>query len=141
MNLKKAGSVFGDLLHTTLPISLPKDTVFVPVPTVSSHIRQRGYDHALLIAKYLAKQRHRPCKELIERRTSDRQRGASKSQRRKQASRAFRCRQKLSKNTTYILVDDVFTTGATLEFAARSLKDAGAETIWLAVALRQPLDE
>ncbi|RYF28401.1 MAG: hypothetical protein EOO17_04860 [Chloroflexi bacterium] len=68
------------------------------------------------------------------------QRHATKSQRRKQASRAFTCKSELSTDTTYLLLDDVVTTGATMEYAAKCLRDAGAGDVWVAAIARQPLD-
>lgn len=41
----------GELLLATVP-DLPPETIIVPVPTVSAHVRERGYDHMLLIARY-----------------------------------------------------------------------------------------
>jgi len=40
----------------------------------------------------------------------------------------------------YLLVDDVMTTGSTLKYAARALKQAGASQVWVAVIARQTLD-
>ncbi|MET0980124.1 MAG: phosphoribosyltransferase family protein [Candidatus Saccharimonadales bacterium] len=39
-----------------------------------------------------------------------------------------------------MLIDDVVTTGATIKYAAESLRQAGATQIWVAVIARQPLD-
>ena len=54
----------GDLILDILP-ELPLDTVIVPVPTVTGHIRERGYDHMLLIAKYVARSRGLTLRKLI----------------------------------------------------------------------------
>ena len=51
----------GDLLNDVLP-DLPTETVIVPVPTTPSRIRERGYDHMLLIAKHLARSRGLRCR-------------------------------------------------------------------------------
>ena len=48
-----------DLLDEYLP-KLPSNTVVVPVPTISTHIRQRGYDHAAKLARELAKRPNFP---------------------------------------------------------------------------------
>lgn len=119
---------------------LPENCIIVPVPTVPSHIRQRGYDHALLLAKRLAKLQNRPVVQLLKRKTATKQRGQNKANRRAQASRAFDRRKRADPDAVYLLVDDVITTGATLHFAAKALRAAGASEVWAGVIARQPLD-
>jgi ComF family protein len=138
-NARAAHLSLADLLHTTLPI-LPPEVIIVPVPTVSSHIRQRGYDHTWLVAARLAKLRGHTVQSLIERQTSTKQRGVNRRQRMKQAKEAFTVRKLINPTLPYLLVDDVVTTGATLHYAARALRDAGATIVWVAVVARQPLD-
>ncbi|NTW61890.1 hypothetical protein HGB25_00520, partial [Candidatus Saccharibacteria bacterium] len=53
---KSAYKVLGDLILDILP-DLPPETVIVPIPTTPSRIRERGYDHMLLVARYIAKKR------------------------------------------------------------------------------------
>ena len=52
-NAKAAHRVLARLLSERIG-QLPSTVTIVPIPTSSSHIRQRGYDHTLLIAKELA---------------------------------------------------------------------------------------
>lgn len=130
----------GDILLATLP-QLPSDTVVVPIPTVRAHIRQRGYDHTLLMARYIAEKRGLTLDQALRRRTTTVQRGANRKTRIAQAKEAFEVIGSVKKDTPYLLIDDVVTTGSTLQYAARALKDAGAATIWAAAAARQPLDE
>ena len=119
---------------------LPGDCIIVPIPTVPAHIRQRGYDHMLLVAKKLAKAQGLPFATPLFRETTTKQRGQDRNERQVQASRAFGVNGGLRKDAIYVLVDDVVTTGATLHFAAKALFDAGAETVWAAAIARQPLD-
>jgi len=133
-----AHTVLADLLVDRLPL-LPDDLVIVPIPTIAHHIRQRGYDHAQLIARQVARQIDRPLKPLLYRKTISMQRGAGKRLREQQASQAFGARAADS-TSCYLLIDDVVTTGATLRHAARALKAAGASMVWVAVTSRQPLD-
>lgn len=130
--------VLAELLDETLP-HFPADSIVVPVPTIAEHIRQRGYDHTLLLARHLASLRNYDMDQILRRNTKSVQRGANRVQRRKQAKTAFGCSKKLSAKTTYVLLDDVVTTGATLEFAAKTLHDAGARNISIAVIARQPM--
>lgn len=134
-NLRAAYQVLGDLVLAVLP-DLPDGTVLVPVPTVASHVRQRGYDHIMLIARYVAKKRKVPIKMVVKRLTKTKQRQADAKQRQLQASRAFMVHQKLDSKKIYLLIDDVMTTGATLKYAALALKKAGAKQVWVMVIAR-----
>lgn len=130
-----------DLLDKTLPI-LPNDTVVISIPTIPSHIRQRGFDHAKLIAKNLAKRRKlRYDGRLLLRQTNSVQIGASVKQRKNQADKAFRLNlhSKIPKNI--LLVDDILTTGSTILAASKLLKSAGAKTVNVAVVARQELND
>jgi ComF family protein len=138
-NVRAAYRPLTDLLDARLP-DLPANTVIVPVPTVSNHIRQRGYDHMLLIAQHLAKLRSLTLHTGLQRVTSTRQRSAGRAARIAQAKKAFTHPKPLDPTNVYLLVDDVVTTGATMQYAAKTLLDAGAKTVWVASISRQPLD-
>lgn len=134
---KSAHKTLAELLNETLPY-LPEETIIVPVPTVRSHVRERGFDHMLLIARELGKYRQLPVQAILRRRTSTKQRDASRSQRIQQAKVAFECASDVNDANIYLLVDDVATTGATLKYAAKTLQSAGARRIWVAAVSRQP---
>jgi len=131
--------ILGDLLLATIP-ELPDETIIVPIPTVPGHIRERGYDHMLLIAKYIAKKRNLKIEKLLYRKTNTKQRQSNAKQRIEQAKRAFGVDIKLDINTPYLLIDDVITTGATIKYASQALRDAGAKHVWVAIIARQTLD-
>lgn len=137
--MKAAHSPLAQLLHERLD-ELPATTVIVPVPTIPSHVRQRGYDHTLLIAKALAKRRGLRVSRALRKITTTRQRGADRATRLAQAKEAFRVKGRLDSGQPYLLVDDITTTGATLTYATQALRDAGAAEVWVAVIARQPLD-
>ena len=136
---KSAYKILGDLLLDALP-ELPDNTIIVPVPTVPGHIRERGYDHMLLIANYVAKTRGLQCKQLIHRLTNTKQRQATARQRLSQARRAFAVDGQVDSTRPYLLLDDVITTGATVKYASQALRDAGAKHVWVAIIARQTLD-
>jgi len=129
----------GDLLLACLP-ELPSQTIVVPVPTIRAHIRQRGYDHALVLTRYIARERGLTLAQPLERLTTTAQRGADRKTRRLQAEAAFRVKNELQPDIPYLLIDDVATTGATLRYAAKALKGAGASVVWAAAVARQPLN-
>jgi len=135
---KESAKVLASLLDRTLPV-LPSDVVVTYIPTVSSHIRERGYDHAKLIAKEFAYIRKLPCESPLSRATKAKQLGASKIDRIAQAKQAF-CVDSVVDHVTYLLVDDIFTTGSTLKYGAKALIDAGAADVYIAAIARQTLD-
>lgn len=139
-HVMSAANALAELLDMRLPV-LPSDTVLVPIPTIPSHIRQRGYDQTLLIARALAKRRHLPVRQLVQRRHHEVQRGRTKKERLEQARIAFTCGAPLAADIPYLLIDDVVTTSATLRYAAEALRLAGATTVWAGVVARQPLDK
>jgi ComF family protein len=109
---------------------LPAHTIIVHVSAVSSHIRQRGFDQSALIARELSYLLSLPHMHVLGRLGQKRQVGASRSTREEQLKDAFR---PLSLPTIQgahvLLVDDVLTTGSTLEEAARTLREAGATSV------------
>jgi predicted amidophosphoribosyltransferase len=90
------------------------------------------------MAKRLAKQRGLPYSRALKRVGQETQRGASAKQRREQAAKAFEVKGQLAPTVTYLLVDDILTTGATIEYAARALRAAGSKKVWVAVVAKQP---
>lgn len=133
---QEAHKIMADLLVTVLP-ELPENVIIVPVPTIATHIRQRGYDHTLLLAKALGRRVRRPvAASSLVRITQTKQREASRSVRIAQAKRAFRAKG-INTSACYLLIDDVVTTGATVKYAAKALKDAGAQDVWVAAIARQ----
>lgn len=138
-NAKAAHRPLAQLLDERLP-QLPANAVLVPVPTLSRHIRERGYDHVDLITRELAKWRGLAIERIIERSGNTVQHHADRRQRISQALKAFTTTQSVDPEKTYIILDDVVTTGATIGHMAQLLKTAGAQTIWVAVIARQPLD-
>ena len=125
-----------DLLASCLP-DLPTETIVVPIPTISSHIRQRGYDHTLLIARRVAKMKGLTLDPVLLRRTATKQRGATRKERIAQAKEAFALKSTALPGRPYLLIDDVVTTGSTVKYAAQLLKDAGAGEVWVGVIARQ----
>ena len=59
-------------------------------------------------------------------------------QRQRQARQAFACPRTLSSEVTYCLIDDISTTGATIRYAARHLRTAGARQVIAVVVAHQP---
>lgn len=128
---KAAAKIIAGLVDETVPY-LPTDTVITFVPTATSRIRMRGYDQTKLIAKELARLRGLRCRPLLIRRGQTRQVGASRAQRARQAAQNYSARS-TDGVTTVLVVDDILTTGATLESIAQILKDRGIKHVYGAV--------
>lgn len=109
------------------------EAVVVPVPTATSRRRQRGYDQSVLIARQFARQRGLPYQELLIRNGQARQVGTSRSERVRQAESFFTHKKVTELPEAVLLIDDVLTTGATLQAAARCLRQAGVRRIYAAV--------
>ena len=124
-----------EILDQTLP-STNNLVIIIPLPTISKHIRERGFDHTLLLAKKLAKKRpNYQVSKLLVRANNTMQVGSSRSERIAQTDQAYTIKNSihLNPNTTYLLLDDVWTTGASMQSAIKKLRHAGAHKITLAL--------
>ncbi len=127
------------IMAEVLPI-LPSSTVICHVPTAPSRIRVRGYDQAQLIAKRLNKLKKLEYQDLLRRSSYSRQLGSTRDQRLRQASKAFELNKPaLVKGKNILIVDDVTTSGATLEAVSKLFKKAGAQSVD-AIVFAQALD-
>jgi ComF family protein len=124
--------------------SLAADVV-VPVPLHRERERERGYNQAALISRPLSKKLGLPHKAVLLMRTRARpdKRILSLEERWESVRGAFATRPGSQvDNLRVLLVDDVLTTGATLDACARALLDAGAKSViglTVARAVRNPL--
>ena len=114
--------------------------VIVPLPTSSKHRRQRGYDHILNIVRHLSKMTNCEYEMVLKRKTNFRQVGADRQTRFTQAENAFISRYPLSPDRTYIIFDDVITTGATITSAVRALRSGGARKIQILAITHRALE-
>jgi len=119
--------------------------VVVPVPLHRDRERQRGYNQASLISKPLARKLGLPHKAVLLMRTRPRpdKQVLSLEERWESVRGAFATRPGSQvDNKRVLLVDDVMTTGATLDACARALLDSGAKSVLgltVARAARNPL--
>lgn len=117
----------GAQLAAGAPEDLLTGVTLVPVPAHPARRRARGHDQAHLLARALAARTGLPVARCLRRRggaAAPRQVGAGRSVRLEAGRHALRVRGRPS--PVVALVDDVHTTGATLDACARVLLDAGA---------------
>lgn len=136
MRMRSAGFSLAELLDGVVP-QLPAQTVVTAVPSIAPHIRQRGYDHATVLAQAFARKRNLAYDQVLFRRGKTAQRGATRKTRIAQAKEAFTVSGGIRRSVPYLLIDDVLTTGATVRYAAQALRYAGASEVWVAVLARQ----
>ena len=115
----------------------------VPVPLHRAKLRQRGFNQAELIARAAmkispARDRLLLCAGVLERkRETASQIGLTTHQRRENLRGAFGVAQpEVVKGREVLVVDDVYTTGATVSECARVLRRAGATKVWVATVAR-----
>jgi competence protein ComFC len=119
--------------------------VVVPVPLHRQRERERGYNQAALASRPLAKKLRLPHKAVLLTRTRARpdKQALNLEERWESVRGAFATRPGSQvDNLRVLLVDDVLTTGATLDACARALRDAGAKSVvalTVARAIRNPL--
>lgn len=132
-----------EIIHEILPF-ISGQVSIVPLPTINRHIRERSFDHTLLLAKKLSALRGKnySVEKLLVRNKNTTQVGSSAKTRLAQAENAFKVSEKIKidKNKTYLLIDDVWTTGASMKAALKKLRDAGAEKIVIAILAVNRLD-
>ncbi len=119
-----------------------KGDALVPIPLHSSKLRSRGYNQASLLAKEISKNAGIPVREdiLIRTRKTASQKKMDHATRQNNMKKAFHMVKNDVKLKTIILVDDVFTTGNTIEAAAEVLKQGGVEKVFfIALAIGKGL--
>lgn len=103
-------------------------------PTTASRRRQRGFDHAELLARAVAGHLRRPCARLLSRRPGPPQTGRPLAER-GQGPRLVARRRVVG---AVLLVDDVVTSGSTVRASAVALRSAGASSVVVLAAARTP---
>lgn len=106
-----------------------KNFTLIPVPLYKSKLRHRGFNQSQELANELSEFFKIPVLKnaLIKIKNTENQAELSKEKREKNLKNVFSCpNPEIIKNKNILLVDDVFTTGATMEECASILKQSGA---------------
>ncbi|MFH1656679.1 MAG: ComF family protein [Candidatus Nealsonbacteria bacterium] len=110
-----------------------KEFIIIPIPLHKKKIKQRGFNQANEIGKELSKSLKIPIYNdiLIKIKETPPQMELKKDQRKENIKQVFSCQnQEKITNKKILLIDDVFTTGSTMEECAFVLKQSKAKQIW-----------
>jgi len=132
-NLKAISPCLAELLADYLISNPLPGEALICVPLHPRRLRERGYNQSNLLARRLSERIDLPVIENCLIRVTQTQpqvRAADVEERRRNVADAFMCRDERVNGRQIILVDDVCTSGATLESCAVALKNKGATSVW-----------
>lgn len=132
---RRLGSVLGELLAPLVWKEWGQWAEAITwVPPTPAALARRGFDHAKEIAEPLAEVCDTPLTALLVRGHARDQRLLGRSARASNAARTFSACGRVPRRV--LIVDDVFTTGSTLDAASAALLEAGADAVRVAVIAR-----
>lgn len=136
--IQELAEPLGSLLALSLYAQFANSQVeIVPIPLHRARLVERGFNQSELLARVIAKRLGLVVnKGLVRIKNVLPQVELSGPARRKNMTGAFAWRGASLKGRTVLLIDDVATTGTTLNEAARVLRDAGARQVWGAVVAK-----
>ncbi|KDR94752.1 competence protein ComFC [Peptoclostridium litorale DSM 5388] len=109
--------------------------IIVPVPLSKKRLRARGFNQAKIMADELSRFCKKPCKDILERtRDTDFLSGLSRYERKKELKGVFTLNEyshNIISNRNILVVDDILTTGSTSSEIAITLKEGGAEGVYV----------
>ena len=109
-----------------------KIDVIIPVPLHKKRQRKRGYNQSELIARQLGKLLHLPvnAKAVVRKRNTKPQKELSHKERRHNLKEAFCVTKHWKGKGNVLLIDDIYTTGNTIDSVAKLLRQKGADKVW-----------
>jgi ComF family protein len=132
-NLRAIAEPLAELLNGYLATNPVPAEVLVPVPLHRKRERERGYNQSHLLCRELSKLAKLPVVAnclIRERHTPPQARTTAAAERKSNVADAFICRDHRLAGKQVLLIDDVATSGATLDACAAVLKISGASSVW-----------
>ena len=127
------GAAMGEALSRFLAETGPEHApdLLIPVPCSRKRLRKRGYNQAALLARNLSRRSGFPLSEKVLMRSVDTaaMRSMSASERQNNLKKAFHVYGNGVRLKSIMLIDDIFTTGATVDACAGALLEAGAKEV------------
>ena len=139
-NIRALATPLAILLNDYLTTNPIPGEILVPVPLHGKRLRERGYNQSSLLAKELSKLTRLPVvnDSLVRKRFAPPQtRTTTVDERRSNVINSFTCLDHRLRDKQVLLIDDVSTSGATLDACAVALKAAGATSVWGLVLARE----
>jgi len=139
-NLRALASPLVELLYDYVVSCPVPGEVIVPVPLHRKRLRERGYNQSGLLARELGRMMGLPVVDdclTRDRHNPSQARTSSVEERRQNVLGLFSCRNSRLRDKKVILIDDVATSGATLDSCATALKQSGAASVWALVLARE----
>jgi ComF family protein len=139
-NLRILAGPLAALISDYLNTNPLQGEVLVPVPLHPRRLRERGYNQSELLTRELSNLIHLPCINdcLIRQKfVLPQAQTHSVLERRRNVKQAFTCKNSALYGKQVLLIDDVSTSGATLDACAAALKSAGAISVWGIVLARE----
>jgi len=132
-NLRAVAPPLARLLYNYLLANPVPGNVLVPVPLHPKRLRERGYNQSALLARELGKLTSLEVVDgclFRQQPTFSQARTSTVQERWSNVAGAFSCRDQRLRGKSVLLIDDVTTSGATLNAGAAALKAGGAASVW-----------
>lgn len=134
---RESAAILAGLLMSAIPSTWDFQQIAY-IPTIDNHIRTRGFDHMKLVADELSRYYHKPISQLLVRTNNHTQHGANYIDRKTKIKHSLAIHNTNTSPRSVLLVDDIWTTGSTLNTAAALLRKIGVEHVYAAVIAVQP---
>jgi ComF family protein len=137
-NARDLADPLGDLMAAAIGRAGIHADIIVPIPLHPSRLRRRGYNQAALLAMRISAVSGLPRIDALARikKTASQVQTRARQKRIANMANAFKADRSVIEGKDVLLIDDVATTGATLEAAIAALRNAGASNITAAVIAR-----
>ncbi|MFC1939851.1 ComF family protein [Chloroflexota bacterium] len=139
-NLRALATPLAQLLNDYLTTNPVPGDVMVPVPLHRKRLRERGYNQSSLLARELSRLNNLAVADdclVRQRHALPQARASNVDERQRNVAGAFACCDYRLRGKQVILIDDVSTSGVTLDACASALKAAGATSVWGLVLARE----